>query len=217
MDFAAVAHDLRTPLNAMLGHMQLLAIEGLSDTGRRRLQVIEAQIHRMVTLLESCTSKAEHTRRIGLVDLQALTGTVVAELEGTCERRQIQVSVSGKHVFPPVIGDANELHRLLMNLLTNAVDAMPDGGRVRILLRTARTTCTPSVEIEVRDSGIGIPPEVVARIFERGFTTKPAGQGTGLGLPICQEIVRAHGGTIQLRTRVGRGTAVRVRLPLGAW
>jgi signal transduction histidine kinase len=215
MDFAAVAHDLRTPLNAMLGHMQLLAIEGLSDTGRRRLQVIEAQIHRMVMLLESCTSKAEQPRRP--VDLRTLISAVIGELEGTCERRRIQVTVRGKLPFPPVVGDANELHRLLMNLLTNAADAMPEGGTIRIFVRVTRTTPTPRVEIEVKDNGIGIPPEVVGRIFERGFTTKPAGRGTGLRLPICRDIVRAHRGAIKLTTRVGRGTTVRVRLPLAGW
>jgi two-component system, LuxR family, sensor kinase FixL len=214
MDFAAVAHDLRGPLNAMLGHMQLLATEGVSDRGRHRLQVIEAQIHRMVTLLESCTPKPEQPRRIGPVDLTATVRNVIAELEGTCERRRIQVTVSSEPSRPPVVGEANELHRLLMNLLTNAADAMPNGGRILVRVRQRRTRPAPTAEICVTDSGMGIPPEVVSRIFERGFTTKPPGQGTGLGLAICEEIVRAHDGAIDLRSSVGRGTTVRVRLPV---
>jgi signal transduction histidine kinase len=214
MDFAAVAHDLRGPLNAMLGHMQLLATEDVSDRGRHRLQVIEAQIHRMVTLLESCTPTPERPRRVGLVDLTATIRNVIAELEGTCERRRIRVTVSGEQFRPSVAGEANELHRVLMNLFTNAADAMPNGGRIVVRVRERRTTPAPTADISVSDSGTGIPPEVIPRIFQRGFTTKPPGQGTGLGLAICQEIVRAHGGAIDLRSSVGRGTTVRVRLPV---
>jgi signal transduction histidine kinase len=214
MDFAAVAHDLRAPLSAMLGHTQFVAIDGVSDRGRRRRQVIEAQIHRMVSLLESCTPKPEERRRIGPVDLTATILSVVAALESTCERRRIQVNVISEQSCPPVAGEANELHRLLMNLLTNAADAMPNGGRILVRVRQRRTTPAPTVEICVTDSGMGIHPEVVPRIFERGFTTKPIGQGTGLGLAICQEIVRAHGGAIDLKSSVGRGTTVRVRLPV---
>jgi two-component system, LuxR family, sensor kinase FixL len=214
MDFAAVAHDLRGPLNAMLGHMQLLATEGVSDKARRRLQVIEAQIHRMVMLLESCTPNPEQPRRIEPVDLTAAVHSVVAELEGTCERRRIKVIVSSEQSLQLVDGDANELHRLLMNLFTNAADAMPNGGRLLVRVRQRRTRPVPTAAICVTDSGMGIPPDVVPRVFARGFTTKPPGQGTGLGLAICQEIVRAHGGAIHLRSTVGRGTTVRVRLPV---
>jgi signal transduction histidine kinase len=212
MDFAAVAHDLRAPLSAMLGHMQLLEIDGVSDRGRRRLQVIEAQIHRMVTLLESCTPKAEQPRRMRPVDVTATIRSVVAELEGTCASRRIQVTVSGDACR--TTGEENELQRLWMNLFMNAADAMPSGGRILVRVRQRWTMRTPIAEIFVSDTGTGIPPEVVPRIFQRGFTTKPTGQGSGLGLAICQEIVRAHGGTIHLRSSVGRGTTIRVHLPV---
>src|SRR5215208_3197853 len=214
MDFAAVAHDLRAPLSAMLGHTQLLAMDGVSDRGRRRLQVIEAQIHRMVTLLESCTPRPEQTRQIGPVDLTATIRNVVEELEATCERRRIQVAVSSEPCGASVVGERNEFYRLLMNLLANAVDAMPNGGRILVRVRQRRTRPAPTAEIFVTDTGTGIPPEVVARIFDRGFTTKPIGQGSGLGLAICQDIVRTHGGAIHLRSGVGRGTTIRVRLPV---
>jgi signal transduction histidine kinase len=216
MDFAAVAHDLRAPLNAMLGQMQLLAIERLSDTGRRRLQVIEAQIHRLVTLIETCGSTAEESRRLAPVNLRATIDSVVDELEALCEHRQIEVIVDGSDALPLVAGDAGELHRLLTNLLTNAADAMPDGGRIVVRARRADLPAgpVPAVEIEVSDTGTGIPPEVMPRIFERGFTTKLPGPGTGLGLPICREIVVAHGGAIDVRTVMGRGTTVQVCLPV---
>jgi two-component system cell cycle sensor histidine kinase/response regulator CckA len=143
-----------------------------------------------------------------------------------CERRHIQVTVSRDTAVPFVMGDRDELHRLLVNLFINAADAMPDGGRilVRVRLTTLRlvvggvtkseTDATPALEIGVTDTGRGISPDVVPRIFERGFTTKPPGQGTGLGLAICRDIVMAHGGTIDVRTGVGRGTTVQMCLPV---
>jgi signal transduction histidine kinase len=227
MDFAAVAHDLRAPLTAMLGHTQLLAVEGLSDTGRRRLQVMESQIRRMVTLIERCMPQLEQSsRHAAPLDVTETIDDVVAELDAMCERRHIQVTVSRDTAVPFVMGDRDELHRLLVNLFINAADAMPDGGRilVRVRLTTLRlvvggvtkseTDATPALEIGVTDTGKGISPDVVPRIFERGFTTKPPGQGTGLGLAICRDIVMAHGGTIDVRTGVGRGTTVQMCLPV---
>jgi signal transduction histidine kinase len=246
MDFAAVAHDLRAPLTAMLGHTQLLAVEGLSDTGRRRLQVMESQIRRMVTLIERCMPQLERSsRHAAPLDVTETIDDVVAELDAMCERRHIQVTVSRDTAVPFVMGDRDELHRLLVNLFINAAEAMPDGGRilVRVRLTTLRlvvdavrpgeppagagssgrsrpdmtqseTDATPALEIGVTDTGRGISPDVVPRIFERGFTTKPPGQGTGLGLAICRDIVLAHGGTIDVRTGVGRGTTVQVCLPV---
>ena len=214
MDFAAVAHDLRAPLNAMLGQMQLLAVERLSDTGRHRLQVIEAQIRRLVSLIESCASTAV-PRRVTPVDLKATINNVIEELDAVCEHQRIEVVVEGGDRLPFVAGDAGELHRLLTNLLTNAADAMPEGGLIIVRARSTEMPAgpMPAVEIDVVDSGTGIPPEVIARIFDRGFTTKPRGQGMGLGLAICREIVAAHGGAIEVRTAVGNGTTVQVSLP----
>lgn len=93
---------------------------------------------------------------------------------------------------------------------------MPLGGRILIRARSTGMLAgpVPAVEIDVVDSGTGIPSEVMPRIFDRGFTTKAAGQGTGLGLAICREIVAAHGGAIQVHTAVGSGTTVQVCLPV---
>jgi signal transduction histidine kinase len=114
------------------------------------------------------------------------------------------------------MGDAGELHRLFMNLFVNAAEAMPDGGRilVRARLTTRRNDRARAMEIDITDTGRGIPPEAVPRIFERGFTTKPAGQATGLGLAICRDIILAYGGSIDVRTGVGQGTTVQVCLPV---
>src|SRR5581483_2695398 len=103
----------------------------------------------------------------------------------------------------PVIGDATQLHQVLLNLCVNARDAMPDGGRLR--LRAAK--------LEVSDTGPGIPPEILERIFEPFFTTKGVGKGTGLGLSTVHGIVKSHGGFITVKTGRGEGTTFQVYFP----
>jgi signal transduction histidine kinase len=218
MDFTAVAHDLRAPLSAMLGHTRLLAVESLTDAGRHRLEVIEAQIRRMATLIDTCLPHPARLQRITMVDLNATIENVLVELDGVLPRRRIQVVRSGEERLPLITGEASDLHRVLVNLFVNAADAMPDGGRIMISARTDRmpAVSVPAVIIDVTDTGTGIPLELVSHVFERGFTTKPPGQGTGLGLAICREIVQAHGGGIDLTTRPGQGTTVRLSLPVAS-
>jgi signal transduction histidine kinase len=218
MDFTAVAHDLRAPLHAMLGHTRLLAVETLTDAGRHRLEVIEGQIHWMTTLINGCLPQPAHPRCVSLVDLNATLHDVLVELDGMLPCRRIQVSRGEEDRLPLIPGEASDLHRVLMNLFVNAADAMPDGGRIMVRARTDRMPArqVPAIVIDITDTGTGIPLELVPHVFDRGFTTKPPGQGTGLGLAICRDIVQAHGGRIDLTTRPGHGTTVRVSLPVGA-
>jgi signal transduction histidine kinase len=219
MDFNAVAHDLRTPLNVMLGHMQLLAVERLSDTGRQRLGILERQILRMMRLLDSCSAQqSDITCRIP-VDLRVMVRNVVSELDALLERRRIEVSMTIRGCLPSVPGDGDLLHRVLVNVLVNAAESMGEGGCVEI---TAFTDDDASsrvgvVHIQIADSGAGIPPEVIARVFERGFTTKGGGEAHGFGLSICREIVEMHGGEIQLSSVLGKGTTVQLTLPIAQY
>ena len=102
MDFSAVAHDLRTPLNVMLGHMQLLAIEQLSDTARRRVEVIEAQIGRMMRLLDSCSGPRLETTSLAPVDLRVMIRNVVSELDALLEQRGIDITLTISGCVPCV-------------------------------------------------------------------------------------------------------------------
>jgi signal transduction histidine kinase len=217
MDFATVAHDLRTPLNAMLGHTRLLGIESLSDSARLRLAVIEAQIRRMTRLIDTM---AQSDLRIGvtLVDLNATIQAVIAELDVLLRQRDVRVVVGAGEPLPPVAGDRDALHRVLVNVMINAAESMPAGGAIGIRARAEPMDTAPAtaVEIEIADTGIGIPAELIPRVFDHGFTTKRAAQTSGLGLAICREIVRAHGGRIALSSEQGRGTTVRLSLPTGS-
>ena len=216
MDFSTVAHDLRAPLSAMLGHTRLLTFERLSDAGRHRLDIIEAQIHRMVALLEVSMPHTGQPKQAELVDMNATIRNVMAELEVMLTRSGVQIALNDERALPPVVGDADALHRVLENLIVNAVDSMPYGGRISVRARMTEIPVAPvgSVAVEVVDTGSGIPSELVERVFERGFTTKGPGGGSGLGLAICREIVQAHGGRIELSSEPGRGTTVRISVPV---
>ena len=112
--------------------------------------------------------------------------------------------------LPPLSGDESRLAQVIMNLALNSLQAMEDsGGRLRI----ATSSANGSIQIEVDDSGVGIPPELLRRIYEPFFTTKPVGKGTGLGLFITHRIVTEMGGTIQVHSQPGKGTLFVVRLP----
>jgi signal transduction histidine kinase len=115
---------------------------------------------------------------------------------------------------PPLEGSRRELEQVLLNLLINAGQAIPPGreGVVRVTTRRRGR----EIEIAVADDGCGMPPDVLERMFDPFFTTKPVGEGTGLGLSISHEIVRRHGGRLRVESEVGRGTAVRIELPVAA-
>jgi CheY-like chemotaxis protein len=112
--------------------------------------------------------------------------------------------------LPPLLGDANALAHVFMNLCVNALDAMPEAGEL-----TLRTLLGEDgrLEIQVQDTGLGMTPEVQARVLEPFFTTKPQGEGTGLGLSMAYATVKAHHGELDLQSEVGRGTRVRLRFP----
>jgi len=111
--------------------------------------------------------------------------------------------------LPAAYGNASKLQQVFMNLILNARDAMPNGGRLSIQTRLVET----SLVVDFRDTGIGMPPEVIARIYDPFFTTKDIGQGTGLGLALSYGIVQEHGGRIFVESRPGEGAHFTIKLP----
>ena len=139
------------------------------------------------------------------------------ELVGHHLRNRRITVVQELHSQVPIIqADRQQLRQVFLNLLTNASDAMPEGGT--LTLRTtvgALDSGTPAVVVEFADTGVGIPPEHLAKVMEPFFTTKAEGKGTGLGLAICRRAVHEHQGTVQIGSEVGKGTTVRIALPVG--
>ena len=211
---ASVAHQIGTPLNVISGHVQLLRAKHADDSpDTERLRTIQDQIARVTAIVQSLLDR---TRRPALALQPLPPGTLV---EGLAELvrpwlvgRGIAISVDVAPGLPAVAVDRVPLEQALLNLVTNAVDAMPEGGRLRLGARPDGD----AVALVVTDTGAGIPPEDLSRVFDPLFTTKPPGKGTGLGLPILREIVEAHGGTVGLESRPGEGTTAVVRLPRAA-
>ncbi|MGE5304307.1 MAG: sensor histidine kinase [Alphaproteobacteria bacterium] len=211
-----IAHELGTPLNSVLGYCQLVEQEELSGSTRRRLKIIEGEVQRMVDIIQLYLSRARGARPdYSQVNVNGLVRETTALLEPIFQQRGLSIKLALQDTAPQIEGDAASLQRLLINLLNNAVDATASGGRVIVTTRTRRASDAEAlgVTIEVTDNGQGIPPEILPKIFDLFVTNKAPGKGTGLGLAICQEIAKAHGGNLEITSRVGEGTCARIFLP----
>lgn len=210
---AAFAHEVGTPLNLVNGHLQILRSQpGLPDKATERLGLIQSQIQRVsdiVRRLLDMTRRPQLTK--GELHLEAFLQDLQALWAPTIATHGVQVH----RLVPPdcvLDADRKQMEQLFLNLVNNALDAMPEGGAITI---GATRLAGPEGlwEIRVADTGQGIAADALPQVFKPMFTTKPEGKGTGLGLPICREIVRSHGGDIRIESRTGKGTAVVFTLP----
>jgi len=209
---AAFAHEVGTPLNLVNSHLQLL--QGQSDVSERtreRLGVIHAQIERVGDIVRKMM---DLTRRPGIQQEEVHLGPLVADLQRLWSPTLALHGVSFEWEAPDpcvLFVDRKQMEQLFINLVNNSVDAMPDGGQLR--LEVQREAGAARWLIRLSDTGTGIPAELLGKVFKPMFTTKPEGRGTGLGLAICREIVRAHGGEIHIESEGGRGTTMSFSLP----
>jgi signal transduction histidine kinase len=214
---ATIAHELGTPLNSVLGYTQLLLRQEVPADQAAKLRVVESQVQRMI---ETIRSVLDRTRDRDLARVDVAVGPVVADalflLSSRLAGRNVTARSEIAADLPPVPADPVGLRQVLVNLLTNAVDATDPGGTVTVRAATVNGSGQPGrfLELAVEDSGQGMAPEEQRRVFEPFYTTKAAGRGTGLGLAIVDHIVRAHGGRVLVDSSPGQGTTMRVRLPL---
>jgi signal transduction histidine kinase len=213
---AGLAHEIGTPLNSISGHVQLLARRMTADEATtRRLQIIEKQIDHIVRTVKQLLSSARKFElRIEPVDLRRVLEETVLLSSPALQLRKIQVQMDLRQDCPKIYGDAGYLQQVFLNLINNSVDAMPGGGQLRIALRAPVNGEARELAIEVADNGTGMSPETLAHIFDPMFTTKQIGTGAGLGLAICEQIVRQHAGRIRVQSEPGRGTRFTIELPL---
>ncbi len=213
---ASLAHEIGTPLNSISGHVQLLARRKSNDESTaRRLLVIEKQVENIVRTVRQLLSWThKYDLRLEQVDLQQILKDTVLLSSPVLESRKIQVQMVMAKDCPKIYGDSGYLHQVFLNLINNSSDAMPRGGRLRINLRGPSPEEPSSVEVVVADTGTGMARETLAHIFDPMFTTKQIGTGAGLGLAICEQIVRQHAGTIRAESAPGCGSTFTVRLLL---
>ena len=213
---ASLAHEIGTPLNSISGHVQLLARRKSNDEATaRRLRVIEKQVENIVRTVRQLLSwTRKFDLRLDLVDLGHVLEDAVLLSSPVLELRKIQVRMNLAKGCPKIYGDSGYLHQVFLNLINNSTDAMPRGGELRIEVRAPAPEEPREVEVVVADTGAGMPRETLAHIFDPMFTTKQIGTGAGLGLAICDQIVRQHAGTIHAASEPGHGTTFTIRLPL---
>ena len=217
---SSIVHQLTQPLTAVTAMLELLGEEKrLSPDGQELVQRMQRSLTRME---QTASHVLRFARRAGAVmgdvDVRAILDEALGLVEHDFRLADIEVERHYRADLPTVHGDADELGHLFLNLLTNARDAMHDrSGRVIITTELVSSGDGPEqVAVSVRDQGLGIPEHLKARVFEPRFTTKARGQGTGLGLGICERIVRRHGGSIEVESAEGAGACFRVLLPAGA-
>jgi PAS domain S-box-containing protein len=217
---AGIAHEMNNPLSyAVLGIEQAIAqAERMSAPPHELAKLREAldgALHgasRVGAIIGQIrASTRPDTNESGPVDVRAVLETALRVTRNEVHHRARLVTELGEAL--PVVGSANRLEQVFVNLLVNAVQALPDGrgeNEIRVVLRS---TPARQVVVEVTDNGSGIPADVQPRIFDPFFTTKPVGLGLGLGLSICHGIITNHGGAISVDSTAGRGSTFRVTLP----
>jgi signal transduction histidine kinase len=211
---AGLSHEIRNPLNSAALQLQVLErrIRKLDPahqgTFLEPLGLVRDEIRRLDLLLEDFLQLArprEFNPRS--VSADALLGRIAEFMRQDAERRGIRLELEVGDVRP-IRGDEERLRQVLLNLALNALDAAPRGGWVRL---SAGSDERGDVVLKVEDSGPGVPEAIASRIFEPFYTTKPG--GSGLGLPICHQIITQHGGTIELKRAPGGGARFEVHLP----
>ena len=211
---ANVAHQVGTPLNLISGYVQLLKEELGSDSPHLgRLAIIEEQIAKVTTTVRTLLDRSRQMGRKTRTTAGELVTRVIEVMRPNLHAAHIRHDMDLPAGATPILVDATNLELALLNLMTNAVDAMPNGGvlRVRVLNGAAKR-----VRIEISDTGHGIPSDLMPRIFEPWVSTKKPGRGTGLGLPIARDVVSAHGGTISVASTEAVGTTFTIDLPSDA-
>lgn len=226
---AGIVHDFNNMLSVVIGNAELLR-DALPDTAEEQRGDVEtirrAAENGAVMIRKLLGFSRQAALRIVPTDLASVLGDAVTMLRRVLPR-QIQIALDVAPDLPPVQADAGAIGQVLFNIATNARDAMPDGGDLRIVVETrdvdalAARQCPGAVPgkyvaIRVTDNGTGMEDDTLANMFDPFFTTKPVGQGTGLGMPMIQGLVKQQSGFLQVDSTLGEGTTVAVCLPLAA-
>jgi len=215
---AGVAHELRNPLSAMDLNLHLLEEElregaFLTEQGTRYLHVLNAECHRLSVILDNFMKFARPgSVSLHEVNVSAMIEHIMALMQFEAEERKIRLEHTVEEPLPSVMGDETAISQVLVNIVVNAFHAMPSGGSCQVAAEARQANGTHWLVVSVKDSGIGIKKEELARVFEPFYTTKSS--GTGLGLAIAYRIMEDHGGTIQISSTPGIGTNAVLTFPV---
>jgi PAS domain S-box-containing protein len=211
---AGIAHEMNNPLGIITTRIEVMLLDAeqqqLPAQVLEDLQVLHRASQRVARIAASLRSFARHTPGDQVpLDLNAVVEESLTFMQKPLAADNVQIVARLDRTLPPILGDAATLHQVLMNLLTNASEAMPGGGQVR--LETGPAVRPGWIRLLVADTGAGIPAEEISKIFDPFFTTKRT--GTGLGLSVSYGIIQEHGGTVDVQSRPGAGTTFIVSFP----
>ncbi|HEV7397692.1 MAG TPA: ATP-binding protein [Pyrinomonadaceae bacterium] len=213
---ASIAHELNNPLAIISLRTEFLEQQLVDDDPKREeVAIIAREVERMATLVSNLLvfSRRSHPQ-ISTVDLREELTNSLDLIHYHLRNHEINILKAFDADLPTVQADRQQLRQVFLNLMTNASDAMWNGGTLTVrALRGLLENGDEAVIIEFSDTGVGIEPENMPKLWDSFFTTKPEGKGTGLGLPICRRTVKEHRGTIEIESEVGVGTTVRIILP----
>jgi len=212
---SGIAHELNNPLNNISLTADTIREEGADLSEQERNEMIDDIIHEteraskiVRNLLDFCR---EQTSKDELIDLKELVGKTIMLIQNQLTLHYVWVEDYIPSNLPKVKGDRHSMQQVFLNLFLNALQAMDNGGLIHL---EGSVDAKGFVNIAVNDTGQGMPPDQLEHIFDPFFTTKPVGKGTGLGLSIVYGIIKKHGGTINVRSKVNVGTTFTVRLPI---
>ncbi len=210
---AGVAHELNEPVGNILGFAQLAKkCSGLPTTAQDDLEKIEtASLQARDIIQKLLVFARQRPPKKMQVNLNQVVQDGLFFFEARCAKEGVELIRTLSPNLPEITADPAQLSQVLVNLVVNALQSIPGAGRITVETRF----CDNSVCLIVADTGIGMSKQVLEKIFVPFFTTKDVGQGTGLGLPVVHGIVTAHGGSIDVESKVGHGTRFEIRLPVG--
>ncbi|MFZ1061099.1 MAG: ATP-binding protein, partial [Candidatus Rokuibacteriota bacterium] len=212
---ANIAHEFNNPLTSIVGYASELRLS-LPDGDPRRdeVMIIEGEALRARKIVRDLLDfSRQRVPALEAVHINPLLSRVVSILRHQARLANVEVEEEYGVDLPTVLADADQLRQVFLNLVTNGLDAMPDGGRLWITTALAEQDGEYWVEVAVQDTGSGIASEHLSRVFEPFFTTKPEAKGMGLGLSVSQGIIQSHKGQILVESELGRGSTFRMRLP----
>lgn len=213
---ASIAHELNNPLQTISLIIDLLADDSSNDEQKvREFEIITDEIARMGKLISRLLQFSRHSPpEISTLDIRREIENSLELIEYHLRAHNIEIVREFDEPLPGIHGDRQQLRQVLLNLVTNASDAMPQGGKLTAQVRSADSESgVTGINIELTDSGSGIAPADLEKIWEPFYTTKPEGKGTGLGLAISRRAIEAHHGTLSIQSQLGKGTTARIFLP----
>lgn len=209
---AGIAHELNEPLGRILGFAQLVKKSArLSDQQDTDLdKIIKASLYTREIIKKLMIFSRQMPQQISLVNLNTVVTNTLYFIDVRFQNREVKIVEKLDARLPSIQADTVQMSQVLVNLITNAIHAMPQGGRITIGTKRGKN----SVSLIVNDTGMGMSLDVKRKIFEPFFTTKPIGQGTGLGLSVVLGIVEEHKGRISVSSTPGKGSKFEIILPL---